>query len=102
MVALQKKIASSPLTPLPKKKLGAPNTEGPPQEIWNFPNPWQQDAENFFNLHKKSGFVGEYIPDRSTNYHKVVRVRDQKWEIVEITIIIFFLVWDSYWLFFIK
>ena len=26
------------LAPLPKKKLGPPNTEGP-QEIWNIPSP---------------------------------------------------------------
>ena len=27
-----------PAPPLPKKKLGPPNREGP-QETWNFPNP---------------------------------------------------------------
>ena len=37
-----------------------------------------------------------------TDYEEVVRVGDQKWEMVEITItIIFWFVWDSYSLFFI-
>ena len=44
--------------------------------------------------------------DTNTEYQKFVRVGDQKWEIVEITIriifLLFFLVWDSYSLFFIQ
>ena len=42
--------------------------------------------------------------DTNTDYHKFVRVGEQKWEIVEITIgIIFFLfAWDLYSLFFIQ
>ena len=39
--------------------------------------------------------------NRKTDYQKVVRVGDQKWEIVEIIIRIIFFVWDSYLLFFI-
>ena len=39
----------------------------------------------------------------NTDYHKFVRVGNQKWEIVEITIkIIFFFAWDLYSLFFIQ
>ena len=78
----------SPLSP--KRKLGHPNTEGP-QEIWNLPSPCLQDThtQNFVP-HKKT-FVGwgEYIPWKiriQTDYQKFVRVGDQKWEIVEITI----------------
>ena len=41
--------------------------------------------------------------DTNTDYQKVVRVGDQKWEIVEITIGIFCLfVWNSYSLFFMQ
>ena len=39
--------------------------------------------------------------DAKTDYHKVVRVGGQKWEMVEIIIGIIFFVWDSYSLFFI-
>ena len=52
----------------------SPNTEEP-QEIWNPPSPWVQDM---------------------TFYQKFVRVGDQKWEIIEITIRITFFAWDSY------
>ena len=40
--------------------------------------------------------------DTNTHYQKYVRVGDQKWEIVEITIGIIFFAWDSYSLFFIR
>ena len=34
--------------------------------------------------------------DTKTDWQEVVRVGDQKWEMVEITIRIIFFVWDSY------
>ena len=40
--------------------------------------------------------------DTNTEYQKFVRVGDQNWEIIEITIGINFFVWDSYSLFFIQ
>ena len=40
--------------------------------------------------------------DANTDYQKVVRVGDQKWEIVEFTIGINFFVWDLYSLLFVK
>ena len=40
--------------------------------------------------------------DTNTAYHKFVRVGDQNWEIVEITIRIIFFAWDLYSLFFIQ
>ena len=40
--------------------------------------------------------------DTNTDYHEVVRVGDQKWEIVEIMIRNIFFVSDSYSLFFIQ
>ena len=40
--------------------------------------------------------------DAKTDYQEVVRVGDQKWETVEITIRIIFFVWDSYSLFLYK
>ena len=42
--------------------------------------------------------------DTNTDYHKFVRVGKQKWEVVEITIGIFFFffAWDLHSLFFIK
>ena len=39
--------------------------------------------------------------DTKTGYQEVVKVGDQKWEMVEITIGIIFYIWDSYLLFFI-
>ena len=38
--------------PLPKRKLGPLNTEGP-QEIWNLPGPWLQDKKKFSLPQKK-------------------------------------------------
>ena len=40
--------------------------------------------------------------DKNTDYHKFVRVGDQKWEIVEITIGISFFASDLYSLFYIQ
>ena len=42
--------------------------------------------------------------DANTDYHKFVRLGDQKWEILEITIgiINFFFAWDLHSLFFIQ
>ena len=39
--------------------------------------------------------------DTKTDYQELVRVGDQKWDMVKITIGIIFFVWDSYSLFFI-
>ena len=40
--------------------------------------------------------------DTNTDYQKFVRVGDQKWEILDITIGITFFAWDSYSLIFIQ
>ena len=40
--------------------------------------------------------------DTNTAYQKFIRVGDQNWEIVEITIGIIFFAWDSYSPFFIQ
>ena len=40
--------------------------------------------------------------DTNTHYQKVVRVGDQKWEIVQISIRMIFFVWDWYSLFFVQ
>ena len=40
--------------------------------------------------------------DTNIDYQKFVRVEDQKWEILEITIGIIFFTWDLYSLFFIQ
>ena len=40
--------------------------------------------------------------DTNTDYHKFVSLGDQKWEIVEITMGIFFFAWDLYSPFFVE
>ena len=66
---------------LQKRKLGPPNTEGP-QEIWNIPRPWLQQTKKFSPPQKNYLWVGGVI----------IMKGDQKWEIVEVTIGIFFFV----------
>ena len=39
--------------PLPKRKLGPPNTEGP-QEIWNLPSPYLQDMKKTISPPQKN------------------------------------------------
>ena len=58
------------------------------------PSP-KKDPPQKKNISVRMG--GVYIienKDTNTDYQRVVRVRDQKWEIVEITIGVTFFVWD--------
>ena len=70
------------------EKLGPPNTEAP-QKIWIFPAPSYKTRKKISASEKKiiCGYGGVYTienKDTNTYYQKFVRVRDQKWEIVEI------------------
>ena len=62
-----------------KKEIRTPNTEGH-QEIWNIPRPWLQQTKSFSPPQKNCLWVGVVI----------IMKGDQKWEIVEFTIGIFF------------
>ena len=69
-------------SPLPKRKLGSSNTEGS-----------QKMRKKTLASTNKLWLEGVYImqnKDTNTNYQKVLRVGDQKWETVKITIGIFF------------
>ena len=74
----------------PKNWIRFPQYRGSPRNL-KFSQPLATRYEkNFLASHKKNVWVGgEYTMenrDTNTNYQKVVRVWDQKWEIVEITI----------------
>ena len=97
-----------PSPPLPKRKLGPPKIEGPKKfEIFQAYS--YKTHKKIFPSTKKifvsGGWGGVYTmenKDTNTDYQKVVRVGDKKWEIVETTFGITFFVWDSYSLYFIK
>ena len=65
-----------------------------PQEIWNFSSPKLQDTKKILASTNKIFVVGGVYTmeskDTNTDYQKVFRVVDQKWEIVEITTGTFF------------
>ena len=90
-------------SPLYQKELGLPNTEGS-KEIWNLPSsspsymPYKKTSPPPpppQSTKKISVGRGEYKPwimdnkDTNADYQKFFRLGDQKWEIVEITILRF-------------
>ena len=90
--------------PLPKVILVPQNTQG--TKKFKFSQPLAARYKKKFSPTKKIYlWVGVYTMENKntkTDYHEVVRVGDQKWEMVEITNTIVFFVWDSCSLFFIQ
>ena len=78
-----------------KKEIKSPQDRRAPRNL-KFSKPLATRHKTFLALHKKNicGWEGVYTmenKDKKTDYQKVVRVGDQKWEIVETTFRIIFL-----------
>ena len=97
-----------PRPPLPKRKLGLPSIQEVHKKFEIFPGPSCKTRKNLAPPppQKKILWLGGVYTmedkDTNTDCQKFVRVGDQKWDIVEITIGIIFFTWDLYSLCFIQ
>ena len=85
------------LAPLIEKGNWVPQKRISPQNL-TFSQPLATRFEKVFWSTTKKLWVREIytMENKDTDYQKVVRVGDQNWEIVGITIRIIFFVWDLY------
>ena len=92
--------------PLPKRKLGSPQYRRSTRNSKSSQPLAARHEKNLAPPQKKNLWLGGLYTmedkDTNTDCQKFVRVGDQKWDIVEITIGIIFFTWNSYSLCFIQ